>query len=182
AALAFSLAWYNLSLWSGYKNLKLSNEKKQKEQNIWLSRREEINERFRSIIDEITHRDKIDQPKLMSLVSDAARRLSLKYNVSMPQEESGKFFSFNKISIDLNEVHFFDIVQFDELIETSNFNLCIDDMDLIMNGKFLSAKIGIAALDIKANSDVDQIVAKILEKHHLDEKLIKWNNRNNLLE
>jgi hypothetical protein len=55
-------------------------------------------------------------------------------------------------------------------------------MELVMNGNLLSAKIGISALDIKADSDVDKIVAKIFGTHLLDEKLIKWNGRSNLLE
>ncbi|MDR1907080.1 MAG: hypothetical protein LBQ03_02590 [Puniceicoccales bacterium] len=182
ATIAIGITCYNVNIWKTYGIIKEKNTKKQAEQNSWLSREKEINTRFRSIIDEILHRDKIDQPKLMALVGNAAKRLSLKYSVGMPESETGKFFSFNKISIDLRDVRFSDILQFDNIIEIPDSNLCIDNMELIMRGKSLSAKIGISALDIKADSDVDKIVAKILETHLLDEKLIKWNDRNNLLE
>jgi hypothetical protein len=50
-----------------------------------------------------------------------------------------------------------------------------------MHGKSLSAKIGILALDITADSDIDKSVAKNLETDMFDEKPIKWNDRNNLL-
>ncbi|MDR2812626.1 MAG: hypothetical protein LBB05_02455 [Puniceicoccales bacterium] len=182
AAIAIGITWHNVTIWKAYNATKAKNIGKQMEQDSWLARENEINERFRSIIDEILHRDKIDQPKLMAIVGDAAKRLSLKYSVSMPESENGKFFSFNKISVDLRGVRFSDILQFDKIIEMPDSNLCIDNMELIMHGKSLSAKIGISALDIKADSDVDKIVAKILEAHQLDEKLIKWNGRNNLLE
>jgi hypothetical protein len=173
---------YDANVWKIYSFVREKNAKKQAEQNSWLSRESEINERFRSIIDEILHRDKIDQPKLMALVGNAAKRLSLKYNVGMPESENGKFFSFNKISIDLRGIHFSDILKFDDIIEIPDSNLCIDNIELVMHGKSLSARIGISALDIKTDSDVDKIVAKILETHRLDEKLIKWNGRGNLLE
>ncbi|MDR0740175.1 MAG: hypothetical protein LBF34_00495 [Puniceicoccales bacterium] len=173
---------YDAKVWKTYNFIKEKNAQRQAEQNSWLSRENEINERFRSIINEILHRDKIDQPKLMALVGEAAKCLSLKYNVSMPESQNGKFFSFNKISIDLRGVHFSDILKFDDIIEIPDSNLCIDDIELVMQGKSLSAKIGISALDIKADSDVDRIVAKILGTHRLGEKLIKWNGRGNLLE
>jgi hypothetical protein len=181
--LALGITAYDFSVWKQYCRLKVNNYKKKSEQDSWLSREKEINEHFRSIIDEILHRDKIDQPKLMSLVSDAAKKLSIKYNVGMPEEESGKFFSFNKISINLRDIHFSDVLQFDNIVEINDSNLCIDDMEIIMrDNKWLTAKIGISALDIKTDSDVDKIVAKILETHHLDEKLIKWNERSSILE
>lgn len=180
--LTLGIMGYDANVWKIYSSVKEKNAKKQAEQNSWLSRENEINERFRSIIDEILHREKIDQPKLMALVGDAAKRLSLKYNVSMPESENGKFFSFNKISIDLRGIHFSDILKFDNIIEIPDSNLCIDNIEVIMREGLLSAKIGISALDIKADSDVDKIVAKILETHRLDEKLIKWNGRSNLLE
>jgi hypothetical protein len=182
AVLAIGIIGYNVKIWKAYSAVKEKNRNEETKQNSWLSRETEINERFRSIIDEILHREKIDQPKLMALVGNAAKRLSLKYNVGMPESENGKFFSFNKISIDLRGVRFSDILKFDDIIEVPDSNLCIDNMELIMQGKSLSAKIGISALDIKADSDVDKIVAKILETHRLDEKLIKWNGRSNLLE
>ncbi|MDR1591022.1 MAG: hypothetical protein LBR92_03450 [Puniceicoccales bacterium] len=182
AILAIGITGYNVNVWRTYSVLKEKNGKKQAEQDSWLTRGEEINTRFRTIIDEILHRDKIDQPKLMALVGDAAKRLSLKYSVGMPESENGKFFSFNKISIDLKGVRFSDVLKFDDIIEIPDSNLCIDNMELVMQGKSLSAKIGISALDIKADSDVDKIVAKILEANRLDEKLIKWNGRSNLLE
>ncbi|MDR3317356.1 MAG: hypothetical protein LBS71_00945 [Puniceicoccales bacterium] len=179
---ALGITWLNANAWKAYHIAQEKNSKKQAEQNSWLSREGEINERFRSIIDEILRRDKIDQPKLMTLVSDAAKRLSLKYNIGMPEEQSAKFFSFNKISVDLNDVHFSDVLKFDNIVEIPDSNLCIDDMELVMHDKALSAKIRISALDIKADRDVDKIVAKILDTHHLDEKLIIWNDRSNLLE
>jgi hypothetical protein len=180
--LALGIIGYNVGVWNEYSSTQEKNAKKRAEQNSWLARENEINGRFRSIINEILHREKIDQPKLMALVGDAAKRLSLKYSVTMPESENGKFFSFNKISIDLKGVHFSDILKFDDMIEIPNSNLCIDNMELVMHGKLLSAKIGISALDIKADSDVDKIVARILGTHQLDEKLIKWNGRSSLLE
>jgi hypothetical protein len=55
-------------------------------------------------------------------------------------------------------------------------------MELTMNGKTLSAKIGVSALDVKSGSDVDRIVAQILDSGNLNEKIIMWNHYNNLLE
>jgi hypothetical protein len=182
AVLAIGITWYNTHTWQTYSAIKEKNAKKQLEQNSWLSREGEINERFRCIVDEILHREKIDQPKLMALVSDAAKRLSLKYNIGMPELASGKFFSFNKIFIDLKGVRFSDVLQFDNIIEVPDSNLCVDNIELVMNGNLLSAKIGISALEVKPDSDVDKIVSKIFETYQLDEKLIKWNGRNNLLE
>jgi hypothetical protein len=51
-----------------------------------------------------------------------------------------------------------------------------------MHDKSLSAKIRISALDIKAENDVDKIVAAILKAHPLNEKLVRWTGRNNALE
>lgn len=181
-ALALGVTWYNVNIWKAYNRLKEKNTRKQAEQNSWLVREGDINQRFRSIIDEILRRDKIDQPKLMALVSNAAQHLSLKYNIGMPEEENAKFFSFNKISIDLKDIHFADVLKFDNIVEIPDSNLCIDNIELVMHDKSLSAKIRVSALDIKADNDVDKIVAQILEAHHLDEKLIKWNDRSNLLE
>jgi hypothetical protein len=55
-------------------------------------------------------------------------------------------------------------------------------MRLIMRRKSLSTEIGISALDLKADSNVDKNVPKILETHLLDEKRIKSNDCTNLLE
>jgi hypothetical protein len=46
-------------------------------------------------------------------------------------------------------------------------------MELTMNGKTLSAKIGISALDIKADNDAERVVAQILNSHNLSEKIMK---------
>ncbi|MDR1435537.1 MAG: hypothetical protein LBI77_04000 [Puniceicoccales bacterium] len=180
---ALCLVCYDSSLWMKYSNLVAKNEKELGEQNSWLSREEEINKEFRSIIEKILHRDKIDQPKLIALVSNAAQRLSIKYTLDgMPREEAGKFFSFNKISINLSNVLFSDILEFDNAIEVNDSNLCIDNIELNLHGNSLSGKIGISALIIKSDGDVDKIVAQILKTHHFDEKLVKWTERSNLLE
>ncbi|MDR1303073.1 MAG: hypothetical protein LBJ81_00435 [Puniceicoccales bacterium] len=182
SAFAVGAAWYNVHAWKTYRVIKEKNVKKQTEQNSWLSREQEVNSRFRSIIDEILRRDKIDQPKLMTLVSNAAKHLALKYNVGMPKEENARFFSFNKISIDLKDIRFADVLNFDSIVEIPDSNLCIDNMELTMHDKSLSAKIRISALDIKAESDADKIVADILKAHPLNESLVKWTGRDNALE
>jgi hypothetical protein len=182
SALAIGATWYNIHAWKTYRIIKEKNAKKQAEQNSWLSREQEVNNHFRGIIDEILRRDKIDQPKLMTLVSNAAKHLALKYNVGMPQEENAKFFSFNKISIDLKDIRFADVLNFDSIVEIPDSNLCIDNMELTMHDKSLSAKIRISALDIKAESDADKIVAEILSEHPLNEKLVRWTGRHNSLE
>jgi hypothetical protein len=180
---ALGVVWYDSSLWMKYSDLVAKNEKEAGQQKSWLSREEEINKNFRSIIEKILHREKIDQPKLIALVSNTAKRLSIKYTLDgMPREEAGKFFSFNKISINLNNVLFSDILEFDNAVEVNDSNLCIDNMELALHGNSLSGKIGISALIIKSDDDVDKLVAQILKTHHFDEKLVKWNERNNLLE
>jgi hypothetical protein len=180
--ITFGMSWGCFKEWKIYNTQKSQNEKKQGEQNAWLSREQEINERFRNIIDNMLRRDKIDQPKLMTLVKNAAQKLSLKYNIGMPEAQNAKFFAFNKISIDLKDVYFTDVLNFDDAVELQNSNLCIDNMELTINGKTLSAEIGISALDIKADNDAERIVAQILNSHNLNEKIIMWNDRKNLME
>jgi hypothetical protein len=179
-----SITGYDVALWMKYDTVRDSNEKKEAEQKTWLSKEKNIDVRFRQILDEMIHRDKIDQPGLMNIVSDAAKRSSIKYRINnVPEVEKGKFFTFNKISISLQDVYFADILKFDSFVEKNNANICIDSIEVALGGKTLSANIGISALDIDNGTDVDKIVAKIFVTYHLEEKLIKWNNiRDNLLE
>ena len=183
SCVAAGFLYVNFCDYQRYAATNAANDKKAKEQSMWTSRESEIDQHFQNVIDDIRRREHIDQAQLMDRVGSAAKKLSIKYHIpSVPESITGKFFSFNKISIDLQDVYFTDILNFDSAIELDNSALCVDDLKLSLSGKKLSATIGISALDIKSDENISNLVAKILESHNLSEKLIMWNDRKNLVE
>ena len=185
AMIAGGIVYSNYTKYSDYASTKAANEKKESEQKSWIARESEIDKRFQDVIDDIRNRQHIDESKLMDIVKNTARKLSLKYDIEMPETLPGKFFTFHKISIHLNGVYFTDLLAFDKAIEVEDSSLCIDDMKLSLSGRQLSATLGISSLDIKADENASTLVAKILNSHNLSEKLIMWNDRSsdkNLIE
>jgi hypothetical protein len=73
----------------------------------------------------VVRQHKVDQLKLIALIGNAAKRLSLKYSVGMSESETRKFFSCNKIAIDLRDVRLSNILHFDSIIEIPDSNLYI---------------------------------------------------------
>ncbi|MDE6576370.1 MAG: hypothetical protein LW808_000660 [Verrucomicrobiota bacterium] len=173
----------NVKACKTYRVLKSANEEKNKEQNSWLSREKDIDKHFQDVIDDIRSRKRIDRSELMTLVQNAAKRLSLKHTINgIPETVNGKFFSFNKVSITLSDAYFADILAFDNAVEIPDYALCIDSMSLDLSGAKLRATISLSALDIKADQDPNTLVARILGSYDLDEKLIMWNGSKDLVE
>lgn len=174
--------YWNVSQWSKYQLSKEQNTKLDTEQRVWLDKEKNIDNHFKNVIDEIRKRDSLNEAQLMELVSNAAKSLKLKYNVGMPETVKGQYFAFNKITIRLNEVYLEDILKFDDLVELPNYNICIDDMQLTMGHKKLSAQLSVSALKIQSDENVDKLIANVLSAHHLDDKIIMWKDRKDLVE
>lgn len=173
----------NVKAYHQYQTLKTANEDKDREQKSWLSREKDIDQHFQDVIDDIRSRKRIDRSELMTLVQNAAKRLSIKYTINgIPESVSGKFFSFNKVSVTLSDAYFADILAFDNAVEIADYALCIDSMSLDLSGAKLRATISLSALDIKTDEDPKALVARILSSHNLDDKLIMWNGSSNLVE
>lgn len=173
----------NVKAYHQYQTLKTANEDKDREQKSWLSREKDIDQHFQDVIDDIRSRKRIDRSELMTLVQNAAKRLSIKYTINgIPESVSGKFFSFNKVSVTLSDAYFADILAFDNAVEIADYALCIDSMSLDLSGAKLRATISLSALDIKTDEDPKTLVARILSSHNLDDKLIMWNGSSNLVE
>lgn len=174
--------YWNFSQWTQYRLAKERNEKLDAEQKVWLDKETQIDQHFQSVIDEIRGREILDEARLMDLVSNAAKNLRLKYSLGMPEAVPGKYFSFNKINIRLNDVYLEDILKFDDLVELPNFSICIDDMQLNVGGKKLSAQLSVSSLKIHSEENIDKLIANVLSAHHLDDKIIMWKDRKNLVE
>lgn len=159
-------------------SLRQANLKKTNAQNAWFNREHEINEQFRIIIEQILRRPKINQSALMNTVSACAKKLGLRHSLDIPSTEIGQFFSFNKLTVRLHDVYFSDIISFDEIIESPDSNLCVDDIEITKSGQKLSAKICVSALEISEESDINHLISKIFNKNNISNQLIKWNERN----
>lgn len=184
AIAAIGIGYINVCEYKALSKMIATNKKKLKEQQSWFNKEKDINVQFRKLIDIIMNSGKIDQPKLMNMATNAAKKYNIKYSTEIPTTEKGQFFAFNKLTIKLNDIYFEDLLNYDAEIERSDSNICIDDIEISMRGNKLSAKIGLYALELSSDNDidVDTLVAQIFNNSNIANQLLKWGSTSGLQE
>ena len=176
AVAAIGIGYLNVTEYKTLSKITAANKKKLNEQKSWFNREKDINIHFRELIDIIMNSGKIDQPKLMNLATSAAKKFNIKYSTEIPTTEKGQFFAFNKLTIKLNDIYFEDLLNYDAEIERADSNICIDDIEISMRGNKLSAKIGLYALELASDNDIDidTLVAQIFNNSNISNQLLQW--------
>jgi hypothetical protein len=145
--------------------MRTNNENLMSSQKKWLDDEKIISDEFKDTVANIFKNDKMDEHRLMEVVDDAAREADEQYSLESPSTESKDFFEFHKIAISFSGLKMESLLLFDNMIETQQKNLRVEEVDLSSSGNgIISAKFVITALGINSEKqNINDLIANLIK-------------------